>query len=189
MNTGLSRFAQALFVVGVCLGLTSSPAHAAGGVTGTLRGNVVNAQTGAPISGVSVTAASASGTFHATTDAHGFFVLLQMPTDTYDVSLSRDGYTPQVLSGITLLGDQTQSIGTVKLLPAVKTLAHVAVTAHSPTSAFQPTQTVDETTFVGKRLDQALGQAGSTNYNNLALSAPGVIATKPGSLNALSIRG
>jgi carboxypeptidase family protein len=169
--------------------MAGRPANSAGGVSGALRGNIVDAQTNAALAGVAITAVSPSGNFHATTDAHGFFVLLQLPTDTYELSISKAGFQPQVLSGITILGDQTQSIGVIKMAPAVRTIGSVRVTAHSPSSAFQPTQTVDETTFVGKRVDQALGEAGSTNFQNLALSAPGVIATSAGSLNPISIRG
>lgn len=190
MRKALSRLCASVGIIFLVFSFGPRPAQAAGGVTGTLRGSVVDEKTGAPLSAVSVVAVSGSGTYRAATDAHGFFVLLQLPTDTYDVSITKTGYTPQVLTGVTLLGDQTQSIGTVKLTPSVRTLGSVAVTAHSPSSAFQPTQTVDETTFVGKRVDQALGEAGSTNYNNLVLSAPGVIAVPSGNVNnSISIRG
>jgi hypothetical protein len=189
MARALSQLASSIALLGAFVILSSAQAFAAGGVLGTLRGTVVDAQTGNPIAGAAIAAVSPSGTFHATTDPHGFFVLLQLPTDTYALSVSRDGYASQVLQGITVLGDQTQSAGVIRLLSAARTLGRVTVTAHSPSSAFQPTQTVDETTFVGKRVDQALGEAGSTNYDNLVLSAPGVIATAPGSNSAISIRG
>ncbi len=189
MLKALSRLSIALGVVCCLAWGASSPAYAAGGQSGTLRGSVVDEKTGAPIAGASVSAISPSGTFKALTDSQGFFVLLQIPTDTYELSITKAGYSPQVLSGITVLGDQTQNAGIVRLQSAVTTLGKVRVTARSPASAYQPTQTVDETTFVGKRVDQALGEAGSTNYTNLVLSAPGVIATAPGSLNPISIRG
>jgi len=189
MLKALSRLSIALGAFCILAVASRMPAFAAGGETGTLRGVIVNQDSGAPLAAVSISAISASGTFRTVTDTHGFFVLLQIPTDTYEVSIAKDGYSPQVLSGITVLGDQTQTVGTVEMAPAVKTLGSVHVTARSASSAYQPTQTVDETTFVGKRVDQALGEAGSTNYTNLVLSAPGVIATSPGSLNPISIRG
>ena len=189
MLKALSRLGIALGAAFALVGSIWVAAYAAGGETGTLRGTVVDQGTGAPIVGVSVSAISASGTFRTTTDVRGFFVLLQVPTDTYQVSIAKEGYSPQILSGITVLGDQTQTVGVVRLALALKTLGAVHVTARSAASAFQPTQTVDETTFVGKRLDQALGETGSTNYTNLVLAAPGVIATSPGSLNPISIRG
>ena len=188
MAKPICRLGTALFIICATFAVRL-PAYAAGGETGTLRGTVVDQQSGAPLASASVVAISPSGKFRATTDTHGFFVLLQLPTDTYDLSVSKPGYEPQVIAGVTILGDQTQSAGVIKLSQAVKTLGNVRVTAHSPASAFQPTQTVDETTFVGKRVDQALGEAGSTNYANLVLSAPGVIATAPGSQSPISIRG
>ncbi|HEV2037331.1 MAG TPA: hypothetical protein VGQ96_01900, partial [Candidatus Eremiobacteraceae bacterium] len=45
------------------LALSIAPAGAAGGVSGTLRGNVVDQQTGRPISDAKVTAVSGSGTY------------------------------------------------------------------------------------------------------------------------------
>src|SRR5690349_21517420 len=117
MLKALSRLSIAL--VAFCILATSirEPAFAAGGETGTLRGTIVNETSGAPLQGVSIAAISLSGTFKTTTDAHGFFVLLQIPTDTYSLSLTKDGYSPQVISGITILGDQTQSAGVIKMAP------------------------------------------------------------------------
>lgn len=189
MIKAISRSSVGLGVILAFVIALYARALGAGGEAGTLRGSVVDQDSGAPIAAASVTATASSGAFRATTDAHGFFVLLQLPTDTYTMTVAKDGYSPQALSGITVLGDQTQSVGVIKMVPAVKTIGSVHVTARSPASAFQPTQTVDETTFVGKRVDQALGEAGSTNFTNLVLSAPGVIATSPGSLNPISIRG
>lgn len=185
------RFGIALLVVAALFAFTGQPSLGAGGVIGTLRGSVVDLQTNAALSGVTITAVSGSGAFHTTTDAHGFFTLLQLPTDTYTVTASKAGYTALAIQGITVLGDQSQSVGIIKLSTAPKTIGQVRVVARSAASAFQPTQTVDETTFVGKRVDQALGEKGSTNYNQLVLSAPGVIANSQGtpSLGAFSIRG
>lgn len=171
------------------LGFGRLQVDAAGGVTGNLRGDVVDSQTNSPVVGARVTAISPSGSFYASTDAHGFFALLQLPTDTYTVTISKDGYVGQALTGITVLGDESQSIGTLRLVPSPKSLGSVHITGHSAASAFQPTQTTDETTFVGGRVDQALGEKGSTDYNKLVQSVPGVITTVNGSLNPISIRG
>src|ERR1700680_2648319 len=178
-----------LVMIGAYLITPTSRAFAAGGVSGTLRGNVVDQQTGRPLVGVKITAVSVSGTYQTTTDPKGFFVLLQVPTDTYTLTVAKDGYLIQSITGVTVLGDQSQSVGIVKLEPSVKQLGVVHATAHSASSAFQPTQTVDETTFVGKRGDQALCEKGSTDYNKLVLSAPGVIKTASGATNPISIRG
>jgi len=191
MRWALVRFGMALLFIAALFSFLGRPAFAAGGVLGTLRGSVVDPQTNVGIGGVLITAVSGSGSFHSTTDAKGFFALLQLPTDTYTVTVSKNGYASQEISGVTVLGDQSQSVGVIKLSSAPKTIGQVRVVARGAASAFQPTQTVDETTFVGKRVDQALGEKGSTNFNQLVLSAPGVIANAEGTstLNSFSIRG
>jgi hypothetical protein len=188
MIKALCRIGAVLFIGIASFAWCAGTAHAAGGITGTLRGQVVDFNTHAPLAGVSVVAVSTSGSYHATTDTNGYFTLLELPTDTYALSITKHGYTSIVISGVTVLGDQTQNVGIVRLPAAVKTLGTVRATARS-SSAFQPTQTVDETTFVGDRVDQALGEKGSTNFSQLVLSAPGVIPTAAGSLNPFSIRG
>lgn len=188
-----SAIAVGLFVSAAVLTLCAAPVGAAGGVLGTLRGNVVDQRTGAPIGGAVVSVASGSGTFRQTTDARGFFAFVDLPADTYAVGIAARNYEPLVLRGVTVLGDGTQSIGVAKLLRGLRTIGKVST--RNASSAFQPNQTMDETTFQGARIDQALGETGSTNLNQLVLSAPGVTKNafydpSPGNgSNAFSIRG
>jgi len=184
----ISRWGIALVLIVAFLASSLAPAGAAGGVTGTLRGTVVDQQTGKPVVGAVVSVASPSGAFHATTDAHGFFAFLQIPTDTYVLAVEKQGYSSLSLSGVTVLGDQSQSVGALQLSSALRTIGVVHVNSHSA-SAFQPNQTEDETTFSGSRVDQALGEKGSTNFQNLVLAAPGVIKTSQGANSPISIRG
>ncbi len=116
--------------------------------------------------------ASGSGTFRQTTDARGFFAFVDLPgryVRRWDRSkkLRTAG-----AKGVTVLGDGTQSIGVAKLLRGLRTIGKVST--RNASSAFQPNQTMDETTFQGARIDQALGETDSTNLNQLVLSAPGV---------------
>ncbi len=189
MSRFVSTIGLALVMMGALFAISAQSARAAGGVSGTLRGSVVDDRTNAPIVGASVSAVSPSEAHRTVTDSRGFFTLLQLPTDTYTVTIVKDGYITQTTSGVTVLGDQTQSLGVVRLLETQKTLGTVKVTAHSAASAFQPTQTTDSTTFVGARVDQALGEKGSTSFTQLTLSVPGVIKTVSGSTNPISIRG
>ena len=117
----------AVVLLGGWLAIASSvsAAHAAGGVTGNLRGNVVDSQTQSPIAAARVTAVGGSGNYHTSTDSHGFFALLQLPTDTYTVGISKDGYVPQVIAGVTVLGDESQSVGIIKLIPSPRSLGKV----------------------------------------------------------------
>src|ERR1700687_3391328 len=157
----ISRIAVFLLLLSALGAFATKPADAAGGVSGARKGSVVDLKTGAPISSASVTAVSGSGVYRNLTDAHGFFAFLQVPTDTYTVTASKDGYLSQAVSGVTVLGDQVQNVGVIRLEPSVKTLGSMRIVARAASSAFQPNQTVDETTISGARVDQALGQKGS----------------------------
>ncbi len=168
-------------------------AWSAGGVTGTIRGAVVDAASSAPIAGASVQVVAGSGSHRTTTDSRGVFTFLDLPPDTYTVRVSAKNYDDAAIAGITVFGDQTQNVGSIKLNKGMKTIA--SVKTRNTNSAFQPNQTIDATTFQGQRIDQALGERGSTNFNQLVLSAPGVIQNTnyvagPGnSSNAFTIRG
>ncbi len=187
------RIQAAVLLVGFVLFSLPQPVDAAGGVSGTLRGTVVDQTTGVPIAGATIAVNSESGKFRATTDSHGFFTLLELPPDTYVVKISAVAYVDTTLTGVTVFGDETETLGIVKLVKGLKTIANVRSRGES--SAFQPRQTIDVTTFQGSRIDQALGEKGSTNLNQLVLSAPGVIKNTnfvggPGnSNNAFTIRG
>ncbi len=158
-----------------------------------MRGTVVDATGGAPIADASVWAYAPTGSYRGTTDSHGFFAFLNLSPDTYDVHIEASGYAPITLTGVVVFGDEVQQLGTIRLNKGLKTIA--SLQSRSSTSAFQPHQTIDETTFQGARIDQALGEKGSTNFNQLVMSAPGVIQNtnyQPGpgnSSNAFTIRG
>jgi hypothetical protein len=176
-----------LLAVALCfsfLGTLTPPAFAAGGQTGNLNGTIVDATTKAGVAGVSVAIASPSQTLTATTDGKGFFQLNGIPADTYSVRFRSTGYQDYILSGVTVTGDQTVSLGTQTLQKALQTIGRSA--ARSVTSAFQPTQTIDQTTVSGTRALIASGKALATNENDLALSVPGVVLDNAG---ALIIRG
>ncbi|HTW86006.1 MAG TPA: TonB-dependent receptor [Candidatus Sulfotelmatobacter sp.] len=180
----LRRLASALIVATFVLGSFLSmraPALAVGGQTGTLTGIVVNDQH-EPVTDATVTAASPSGSYHARTDAKGFFSLLGLPADTYTVSIERVGYQTQTVTGVTILGDQNQNLNTITMSRRV--IGRVSV--HSPNSAFQPSQTIDQTTLSGQRIAQALGTATNTDERQLLLAAPGVQEDSSGSI---AIRG
>ncbi len=189
----MGRTLQAFVALIAFVVTTSGIALSAGGVTGTMRGTVVESASNAPIAGASIEARAGSGTHRTTTDSHGVFTFLDLPPDTYTVRITAKGYEDEAIAGITVFGDETQNLGVVKLNKGLKTIA--SVKTRNTNSAFQPNQTIDVTTFQGQRIDQALGERGSTNFNQLVLSAPGVIQNTnylpgPGnSSNAFTIRG
>ncbi len=182
-----TRFARAILCVAVALSMVLSvaaPSFAAGGVQGNLTGTVIDASTQAPLADVHVTAESPSGNFSASTDAGGHFTMLGLPADTYTVSFTKAGYDSISQPGVAVFGDETDSTGTVRLNKSLKTIVHVNARARN--GAFQPTQTQDVTTISGQRITQALGNAASTNEQNLILAAPGAMQDSQGNI---TVRG
>jgi hypothetical protein len=180
MRRLLSALIVATFVLSSFLSMRA-PALAVGGQVGSLSGNIVGDQH-EPIADAAVTAASPSGSYHARTDAKGFFSLLGLPADTYTVSIEKPGYQAQTITGVTILGDGSQTINTVTLSRRVIG----RVSARAANSAFQPSQTIDQTTLSGARISQALGSATSSNEEQLLLAAPGVQEDSSGNI---TIRG
>ncbi|MBD5654720.1 MAG: TonB-dependent receptor, partial [Candidatus Eremiobacteraeota bacterium] len=182
-------FASLLALFGlIAVLITPTPSLAVGGTTGSLRGQLLDPGSSAPVANVAVTATAASGVYKATTDANGRFNLLQIPSDTYVLSFEKQGYESQTVTGVTVLGDATVDLGRVTLSKSLRTIGRVS--ARAPTSAFQPSQTQDTYTVSGQRITQALGNEYSTNESTLLQSVPGVIPTFDTSGGAgLSVRG
>ncbi|MBV8282494.1 MAG: carboxypeptidase regulatory-like domain-containing protein, partial [Candidatus Eremiobacteraeota bacterium] len=150
----------ALLAVAI-LALSTPAAFAAGGLYGSLSGTVLDSSTRAPIAGASITAKSPSASYSATTDGSGHFTILGVASDTYTVSATASGHDLVNIPGVTVFGDQSNSIGTVSLEPHLATIARV--TSRSASSAYQPTQTTDQYTINSAQIIQATGKAYSTN--------------------------
>jgi hypothetical protein len=160
-----------------------APAFAAGGQSGNLQGTVTD-NNGAPLTGVSISAASPTGSYTAKTNEKGSFQIVGMNVDTYTVSASYSGFDTLVLRGVTIEGDQTVNLGSETLSKVQAVIGRV--TGRSPSSVFQPAQTTDSYTISGDRILQTTGKTASTDETALALSVPGVSLTDSG---AITIRG
>src|SRR5579884_945312 len=181
------RLSRAILCVITILALafSSTPAaFAAGGIQGNLTGTVLDATTNKPIADVHVTATAPTGRLSGSTDASGKFTLLGLSPDTYVVDLSKSGYSPVSIPGVTVFGDMTNSIGEVHMTRELRTIARI--TSRARNSAYQPTQTQDTTTISGPRITQALGNTQSENEQNLILAAPGAVQDVN---NNISVRG
>jgi len=82
------------------------------GPTGTVQGTVTNAATLGPIEGATVEV----GGFATATDAAGFYTIT-IPVDTYDVTASMFGFTPQTVMGI-VVGEDDLITQDFALVPA-----------------------------------------------------------------------
>ena len=171
------------------LAMTAPAAFAAGGVYGTLSGTVVDATTHNPISGASVSVKSPSNSYSATTDGGGHFTILGISVDTYTVTITAAGHDTVNVPGVTVFGDQINSISTVSLEPHLATIARV--TSRSVSSAYQPTQTTDTYTINQQQILQSTGNPHSADENSALLSVPGVTLTNTNSSmgTQVTIRG
>jgi hypothetical protein len=172
-----------LLTLSLCVSSLST-AFAAGGVQGNLTGTVQDASTGKSIADVHVVAQAPSGAFGGNTDAAGHFTLLGLPADTYTVSFTKNGYDSVSQPGVAVFGDETNSVGVIRMNSSLRTIVHVNARARS--GAYQPSQTQDVTTISGQRITQALGNAASQKEQNLILAAPGAVLDSQGNI---TVRG
>src|SRR5581483_2167665 len=157
--------------------LTSAiaPARAAEATTGIIAGSVVDAK-GAPLAGARVTAASPSGRYEETTDAHGAFALLGVSPDTYTVSVQRTGYRTVVRSGITVLPGQTAR-ATFELAPALQTIGRVSAVTNAFTVG-TPSDVFTVSGAAARAYPAPANPSGLANYT--AGTVQGAIANVPG---------
>ncbi len=122
--------------------------------TGTISGVVNDAQSGAPLAGVKVTASSPSGVSSTVTDSHGFYTLQQLSVDTYTVSFEFTGYASVSVPGVTAY----QAV-VVRLNQRLTKELHVIanVSARAATSLLQPNTTTDTYTVSGQQLEAVSG--------------------------------
>ena len=138
--------------------------------TGSIVGQVVDANTKAQIAGATVTATAPSERHTATTDKNGYFSMTGVNSDTYSVSFSYSGYQATLVTGITVYPDQQQTVG-ASLFKTIQTIGRI--TSRSTVGAFQPTQTLDTYSVNPKKLEQLLGKQGSTSESALIYALPG----------------
>jgi hypothetical protein len=172
VRTGLVRFigaAVAAIFVTLCL---AGPVCAA--TTGSVSGTVVDAATNKPVAGAAVTVSAPSGRGTATTDANGFYNIYNLAPDTYAVSIRAKGYEDVLVSGVTVVQDQSVQINQ-SLARAIKQIGRVS--ARSASNLVQPTQTADVYNVSPQQLGAAVGVGGHRTLYDVIQTAPGVTST------------
>jgi hypothetical protein len=163
-----------VFVSALCFALLSSPTMS--GTTGKIAGFVKDAQTDAPITGATVTAASPSQSATARTDASGSYQFLSLIPDTYTVTATKDGYDPSGTSGISVFADANQNV-LIRLTPATKVLGTLHIAGRSSLNPVRAGTTPDVYSS-NPALTKASSTLGGGGGLNNAYSA---IAAMPGS--------
>jgi hypothetical protein len=157
---------------GVLLALFCVSAPAVAGTTGSLKGQVLDAQTRVPIAGAVVTAVSPSQTATVHTDATGTYVFISLEPDTYTLTVSHAGYDSQSVPGESIFADQSSSLN-FSLVTSLKTIAVTRATASTLVRS-GTTSDVYSVNPAAQRAARAVGGSGSLDQ---AYSA---IATVPG---------
>jgi hypothetical protein len=167
----ISRFAAPV----LCAALMLAPIAALAGTTGSISGHVVDG-TGNPVSGVRVTATSASQSSSALSDAHGFYSILNLGPDTYAVTASKDGYDSITIAGYTVQADQNTGVD-LTIKPTAKVLAHVTASANA--TVVNRNVTGDLYSVSAQAMNAYQGSAGGAetlySQNGVVGSLPGVV--------------
>lgn len=100
-----------------------------GGTTGKLAGEVKDASTGEPLSGVNVILKGTD--LGAATDRDGTFFVLQIPPGIYEISASMIGYNKVIVKEVRIRIDLTTTID-ISLTPGVVGLNEVTVISERP---------------------------------------------------------
>ena len=155
--------------------VASTFAHAQAQAGNAITGTVRNAG-GVPIAGASVSIYPARAQ-RVTTDAQGAFTIASVPAGTYNVSVSKGGFTTWTYGGVTVPGAAPLA---VTLVPrSLDTMRQIASVQTSAGGAFNTSasaiQTLPQQTFVNQ---------GALTIGHVLDQVPGVVSARPDSANA-----
>jgi Carboxypeptidase regulatory-like domain/TonB dependent receptor len=161
-------------IIGMALVIALLASIAAPTLADTTTGNISGTVTanGQPVSGVLVTAVAPSGRYTARTDAKGFFGIVGVTPDTYNISFTRDGYTAGAVNGVTVNPTQTTTVNQTLTSAQLKTIGSTTSRA-SGVSAFQPQQPEDTYSVNANQIQTILGKSHAQSETSLIISLPG----------------
>lgn len=156
--------------------LFALPASAQTATTGAISGTITDTSN-KPLADVRITASSPSQTATATTNARGFYSIVNLSPDTYTVSFQKQGYTASSVPGITVFQLQTATLNE-QLQTQLRTIAVVRATGGS--NLVKSNQGSDVYNVTGAQLTAATNPVDTheTLYQYLAVT-PGVTSTGP----------
>ncbi len=179
------RILTAIVVVTIAGCFTCLPALA--GTTGTITGTVRDAESGAPIGNVRVTATAASGSQSTTTNSAGFYSLQALIPDSYTLTFQSSGYNPGSQAGVMVQQDLISKID-IKITRTLKEIGRVS--ARSAGNLVKPYEGTDVYNVSAEQLNAATGgdNLHRTIYEYLN-TVPGVSPIGGGFPAEPSIRG
>jgi outer membrane receptor protein involved in Fe transport len=158
--------------------LASEIAVGQGITTGSIAGTTADQQ-GAVVPQAAITAVetASNATFKTVSGADGSFVFHDLPIGTYKLTAESGGFTPLVVDNIRVVAGVTTQLGIQKLNVGNAT---TSITVESSGPILEVTQAQVTTTFDSTAI-QSLPL--NTNFDNLALLAPGVVQTHDASFS------
>lgn len=146
--------------------------------TGSISGTVADPQ-GAVIAQASLTAAeeSTNATFKTVSSSDGSFIFHDLPIGTYTLTVESSGFNPLIVKGIRVVAGVNADSGMLKLEVGSSTSS---VTVESRLPILETNQAQVTTSFDASAI-QSLPL--NTNFDNLALLAPGVVQTHDASFS------
>lgn len=130
-------------LVSVCLIMLLVVSIVSGGTTGKLAGRVTDRQTGEPLIGANIIIRSAGTSSGASTDAEGYYHVLNLPPGNYQVTVSYIGYT-KVDRTVSIKVDQTTALD-VELTTEAYLSDEVVITAERTIVQRDKSSTVQRT--------------------------------------------
>jgi hypothetical protein len=168
---------MALFALVVSLVLHPvRPVYAAESTTGIIVGTVTSSESGLPLQGVSVSAASPAGRYTAVTDARGRFSMLGIVSDTYILTAQFAGYESVTERDVNVISGQQQSLS-FALEKALRNIG--SVRAMSPAFAIgSPSDTFNVNGDAARAQFPTTSSSGLSSYTQGTVQ--GAIANVPG---------
>src|SRR5262245_39864724 len=113
----------------LCAAMVAAPAAAQERLPGSIRGTVVDKDFGSPLDGARVTIMEAR--VSVTTGADGSFLFPRVPSGSYSLAISREGFARQVLTAVVVTGGELTDLH-VELSSEVIDLEEIVVTGSDP---------------------------------------------------------
>jgi hypothetical protein len=144
--------------------------------TGNISGTVTAA--GQPVPNVNVVAVAPSGRYTATTDSKGFYGIVGVVPDTYNISFSKTGFADSSINGVTVSATITMTVNQA-LNPRLTTIGSTT-SRSSGVSAFQPQQPEDTYSVNANQIQTILGKSHAVSETSLIISLPGATLDSSG---------
>jgi hypothetical protein len=158
--------------------LASENVVAQGITTGSIAGTIADQQDAVvPRAAITAVETASNAAFKTVSGADGSFVFHDLPIGTYTLRVESGSFTPFIVDNIRVIAGVTAQLGVQRLTVGVST---TSITVASTAPILEVTEAQVTTTFDSAAI-QSLPL--NTNFDNLALLAPGVVQTHDASFS------